>query len=92
MDIDEPNRQNAYLIEKNQLLSTRVNELEAMVEQKDERIAELEAEVEDLSAELSAQSEEDTRGQGQRTSGTEDNSDNTSLLGRTRRLFSGNSE
>ncbi|MFC7205265.1 hypothetical protein ACFQJC_17280 [Haloferax namakaokahaiae] len=92
LDTDEPDRQSAYLVEKNQLLSTRVNELEATIEQKDERIAELESQVENLSAELSARSDEDNPEQGQRTSGTEDNSDNTSLLGRTRRLFSGNSE
>ncbi|KTG18030.1 hypothetical protein AUR66_18445 [Haloferax profundi] len=92
VDTAEPDRQSAYLIEKNQLLSTRVSELEATIEQKDERIAELEAKVEVLTAEPSGQSDEDDRGQGQRTGGTEDNSDNTSLLGRTRRLFSGNSE
>ncbi|WP_049969039.1 phage NrS-1 polymerase family protein [Haloferax prahovense] len=90
--IDEPNRQNAYLIEKNQLLSTRVSELEATIKQKDERIAELESQLEDLSAEPSAGSGEDNREQEQRTSGSEDNSDNTSLLGRTRRLFSENSK
>ncbi|WP_058567797.1 phage NrS-1 polymerase family protein [Haloferax marisrubri] len=92
LDIDEPNRQNAYLVEKNQLLSTRVSELEATIKQKDERIAELESQLEDLVADPSGQSDEDDRGQGQRTGGTEDNSDNTSLLSRTRRLFSGNSE
>ncbi|WEL28133.1 phage NrS-1 polymerase family protein [Haloferax volcanii] len=92
VDIDEPNRQNAYLIEKNQLLSTRVSELEATIEQKDERIEALERQVEDLSAEPSARSDEDSREQGHQTSGSEDNSDNASLLGRTRRLFSGNSE
>ncbi|QOS13391.1 uncharacterized protein HfgLR_20755 (plasmid) [Haloferax gibbonsii] len=92
VDTDEPDRRNAYLVEKNQLLSTRVSELEATIEQKDERIAELERQVEDLVAEPSGQSDEDDREQGQRTSSTKDNSDNTSLLGRTRRLFSGNSE
>ncbi|WP_042661976.1 hypothetical protein [Haloferax sp. ATB1] len=92
VDTDEPDRQNTYLLEKNQLLSTRVNELEATIEQKDERIAELERQIEDLSVEPSAGSGEDNREQGQRTGGTEDNSDNTSLLNRTRRLFSGNSE
>ncbi|ELZ68779.1 hypothetical protein C457_10976 [Haloferax prahovense DSM 18310] len=92
VDTDEPDRRNAYLIEKNQLLSTRVSELETMIEHKDERISELEAKVEDLSAELSARSDEGDREQGQQTGGTKDNSDNTSLLSRTRRLFSGNSE
>ncbi|KTG30225.1 phage NrS-1 polymerase family protein, partial [Haloferax profundi] len=57
VDTDEPNRQNAYLIEKNQLLSTRVSELEATIEQKDERIEELESQVEGLSADLSARSD-----------------------------------
>ncbi|MDS0243750.1 MULTISPECIES: hypothetical protein [unclassified Haloferax] len=92
VDTDEPNRQNAYLLEKNQLLSTRVSELEVTIEQKNERIEALERQVEDLSAEPSGQSDEDGRGQGQRTGGTEDKSDKTSLLGRTRRLLSGNSE
>ncbi|RDZ39560.1 hypothetical protein C5B91_19430 [Haloferax sp. Atlit-10N] len=89
---DEPDRQNAYLLEKNQLLSTRVSELEVTIEQKNERIAALERQVEDLSAEPSARSDEDGRGQGHQSSGSEDNSDNTSLPSRTRRLFSGNSE
>ncbi|WP_396613995.1 hypothetical protein ACH9L7_19550 (plasmid) [Haloferax sp. S1W] len=92
VDTDEPGRRNAYLLEKNQLLSTRVSELEATIEQKDERIAELESQVKDLSAEPSGQSDEDDRGQGHQSNASEDNSDNTSLLGRTRRLFSGNSE
>ncbi|MFC7130576.1 hypothetical protein [Haloferax chudinovii] len=92
VDTDGPGRRNAYLVEKNQLLSTRVSELEATIKQKDERIAELESQLEDLVADPSGQSDEDDRGQGQRTGGTEDKSDKTSLLGRTRRLFSGNSE
>ncbi|WP_449271634.1 phage NrS-1 polymerase family protein, partial [Haloferax profundi] len=92
VDIDEPDRRNAYLVEKNQLLSTRVSELEATIEQKDERIAALESQIEVLSAELSGQNSEDSREQGHQTSGSEDNSDNKSLLSRTRRLFSGNSE
>ncbi|ELZ68542.1 hypothetical protein C457_11076 [Haloferax prahovense DSM 18310] len=75
VDTDEPGRRNAYLLEKNQLLSTRVSELEATIEQKDERIAALERQVEDLSAEPSGQSDEDDREQGQRTGGTEDNSE-----------------
>lgn len=55
---DEPAQNHAYLVEKNRLLSDRVDDLEATLEEKDERIAELEATNEALRETLSDYQEE----------------------------------
>ena len=47
-----PNRNRAYLVEKNRLLTDRVDKLEATLEQKTERIEQLETTIEDLKTEL----------------------------------------
>ncbi|SEU14672.1 hypothetical protein [Natrinema hispanicum] len=53
-----PNRNRAYLVEKNRLLTDRVDELEATLEQKTERIEQLEATIEDLKTELAERNRE----------------------------------
>ena len=57
-DRDEPAKNHAYLVEKNRLLSDRVDGLESTLEVKDERIAELEATNEALREQLSDYQEE----------------------------------
>ncbi|RDZ51306.1 hypothetical protein C5C07_17050 [Haloferax sp. Atlit-4N] len=91
VDTDELNRQNAYLIEKNQLLSIRVSELKVTIEQKNERIAALEAEVERLSDRPSVRGDANNDGKHSPRE-LEDDSVKTSLLDRTKRLFGGNTE
>ncbi|WP_226483283.1 hypothetical protein [Natrinema amylolyticum] len=49
---DEPAQNHAYLVEKNRLLTDRVDELEATLEEKDERIADLEEATEALREQL----------------------------------------
>ena len=49
---DEPAQNHAYLAEKNRLLTDRVDELEATLEEKDERIVDLEATTEALREQL----------------------------------------
>ncbi|GAB7121021.1 phage NrS-1 polymerase family protein [Natrinema pallidum] len=49
---DEPAENHAYLVEKNRLLTDRVDDLEAALEEKDERIADLEATNEALREQL----------------------------------------
>ncbi|RDI69553.1 phage NrS-1 polymerase family protein [Halopelagius longus] len=51
---DESDRTHAYLVEKNRLLTERVDELEARLERKNERIDTLEAELEKLTDERAA--------------------------------------
>ncbi|WP_254533518.1 hypothetical protein [Natrinema gelatinilyticum] len=51
---DETKQNHAYLVEKNRLLRDRINDLEATVEKKEERITELEEEIEQLKVDLAA--------------------------------------
>jgi putative DNA primase/helicase len=82
---DEADRSRAYLAEKNRLLSKRVDELEATLEQKTERIETLETEIERLTDELAArdggteQSHEEDSGTAIETG---DDSEPASLLSR----------
>ena len=55
---DEPAQNHAYLVEKNRLLSDRVDDLEATLEEKDDHIAELETTNEALREQLSDYQEE----------------------------------
>ncbi|MFD1565779.1 hypothetical protein ACFR99_19835 [Haloarchaeobius amylolyticus] len=78
-----PNR--AYLVEKNRLLTDRVDELEATLEQKTERIEQLEATIEDLKTELAERDQEieQTREeQAETTSDCDTASETASLWGR----------
>jgi primase-polymerase (primpol)-like protein len=91
---DESERSRAYLTEKNRLLAERVDELEATLEHKTERIETLEAEIERLKQELAARDPEagkplDEQAGTARESGNE--SETTSVWGRTKRLFDGGS-
>ncbi|MFA9417945.1 hypothetical protein [Natrinema sp. HArc-T2] len=54
----ERNRNRAYLVEKNRLLTDRVDELETTLEQKNERIEQLEATIDDLKTELAERDRE----------------------------------
>ncbi|MFC7074511.1 hypothetical protein ACFQJ7_10985 [Halovenus rubra] len=86
-------RSRAYLAEKNQILSNRVDELEATLTEKTERIDALEAEVKRLTDELSTRGqEEEEECQGEHAATTSENSsesESSSLLGR---LFGGRSK
>ena len=63
-DRDEPAQNHAYLVEKNRLLSDRVDGLEATLEEKDDHIAELETTNEALRDQLSDYQEELERREG----------------------------
>ena len=92
---DESGRSHAYLTEKNRLLTDRVDELEATLKQKNERIDTLEAEVERLKAELADRDRETDRTHEERVvdGGADDEeSEATSVWGRTKRLFGSGSE
>lgn len=85
---------NAYLTEKNQLLTERVTEQESTLEQKNKRIETLEAEIERLTDKLSG----DDGGEGhlrrsQSDTQCEDKeAETTSLWSRTKQLFGSESE
>jgi len=84
-------RSRAYLAEKNQILSDRVDELEATLTEKTERIDALEAEVKRLTDELATRGQEEEC-QGEHAATTSENSsesESSSLLGR---LFGGRSK
>jgi len=84
-------RSRAYLAEKNQILSERVDELEATLTEKTERIDALEAEVKRLTDELATRGQEEEC-QGEHAATTSENSsesESSSLLGR---LFGGRSK
>ncbi|QFU84487.1 phage NrS-1 polymerase family protein [Natronorubrum aibiense] len=79
------NRNRAYLVEKNRLLTDRVDELETTLEQKNERIDRLEATIEDLKTELAERDREikQTREeQAETTSDCDTASETASLWGR----------
>jgi len=88
----ETDRSRAYLAEKNRLLSKRVDELEATLEQKTERIETLETEIERLTDEFAARDQETAQSH-EEDSGTAietgDDSDPSSIL---HRFFGGRSE
>lgn len=89
---DDTERSRSYLTEKNRLLAERVDELEATLEHKTERIETLEAEIERLKQELAARDRETGQSQDDQagTSGESgDESETTSVWGRTKRLFDG---
>ncbi|WP_276302545.1 hypothetical protein [Halorussus lipolyticus] len=93
---DGSKRSQAYLTEKNRLLTERVEELETLLEWKNERIEELEAEVERLTIELTERDqatdqthEEPVVGGGNRD---DEESQSESVWGRTKRLFGNDSE
>jgi len=91
---DDSERSRAYLAEKNQLLAERVDELEATLEQKTERIETLEAEIERLEQELAAHDRETEQSHDEEagTAGENcDESETTSVWGRTKQLFDGGS-
>ncbi|SFL66954.1 hypothetical protein SAMN04487950_4544 [Halogranum rubrum] len=83
-------RSRAYLVEKNRLLRERVNTLEATLEERDERIDELETEVARLTdADAVQPRQSDAVNDDRRTEATDDDAESeaTSLWGRTKRLF-----
>ncbi|QCS44725.1 hypothetical protein [Natrinema versiforme] len=87
---DESVQNHAYLVEKNRLLTNRVDELEAALERKNERIDTLEAEIERLTAELVDHDQETDRSRETNAvdgGADEDESETTSVWGRTKRLF-----
>jgi len=91
-DQSERTQNRAYLVEKNRLLTDRVDELEATLEQKTERIEQLEATIEDLKTELVERDQEieQTREeQAEMTSNCDTASETASLW---RRLFGDSSK
>ncbi len=94
-DRDESKRSETYLTEKNPLLAERVEEIETLLEWKNERIEELEAEVERLRAELAEREQAtDQTHEKQDVSASPDGeeSQSESVWGRTKRLFGNDSE
>jgi primase-polymerase (primpol)-like protein len=92
---DESKRSQAYLTEKNRLLSERVEELETLLEWKNERIEELETEVEQLTAELTERDQPTNQTyeeQAVDANPDEGESQSESVWGRTKRLFGNDSE
>lgn len=92
---DASERSRAYLTEKNRLLSERVDELEAMLEQKTERIDTLEAEIERLTDELAARNHATEQAQDDHIIPSNDGnekSETPSVWGRTKQLFGRRSE
>ncbi|WP_226043281.1 hypothetical protein [Natrinema sp. DC36] len=84
-DDSEQNRNHAYLVEKNRLLTDRVDELEATLEQKTERIDRLETTIEDLRTELSERNREIEQAREEQAGTTSDcdtASETSSLWGR----------
>ncbi|WP_049915135.1 phage NrS-1 polymerase family protein [Natrialba taiwanensis] len=90
-DRDEPAKNHAYLVEKNRLLSDRVDDLEATLKEKDDRIDELEATNELLREQLRdcqetlERREQTSNPEMDETSADEDNS----IWGRVRRFAGG---
>ncbi|WP_135855167.1 phage NrS-1 polymerase family protein [Halorussus salinus] len=83
-------RSQAYLTEKNRLLAERVEELETLLEWKNDRIDKLEAEVEQLTDELAERQQATNQtheGQGVAGSPDDGESQSESVWGRTKRLF-----
>ena len=92
---DESGRSHAYLTEKNRLLTERVDELEATLAEKIDRIDTLEAEIERLTEELAGRDQEPGDPQEATTvdSGEGDNeSETASVWSRTKRFFESNSK
>jgi primase-polymerase (primpol)-like protein len=91
-DKSDRKQNRAYLIEKNRLLTDRVDELEATLEQKTERIEQLEATIENLKTELAERDrviEQTQEKQAETTSDCDTASETSSLWGR---LFGGSSK
>ncbi|WP_254525987.1 hypothetical protein [Natrinema caseinilyticum] len=87
---DETKQNHAYLVEKNRLLKDRINDLEATVERKTERITELEEEIERLKVELEDSNRDTDASPGERAVTPKEGkheSKATSVWGRTKRLF-----
>jgi primase-polymerase (primpol)-like protein len=89
---DDTDRSRAYLAEKNRLLTERVDELEAMLEQKTERINTLEAEIERLTDEFTARDREIEQPHEEETSTVRENSGESEESSMLSRFFSGRSE
>ncbi|ELY76110.1 hypothetical protein C488_08487 [Natrinema pellirubrum DSM 15624] len=91
-DESERNRNRAYLVEKNRLLTDRIDELETTLEQKNERIDCLEATIDDLKAELAERDREieQTREEQAGTTSNCDTASETASL--WRRLFGDSSK
>ena len=89
---DDADRSRAYLAEKNRLLTERVDELEAMLEQKTERINTLEAEIERLTDEFTARDQEIEQPYEEETNTARENSGESEESSMLSRFFSGRSE
>ena len=89
---DGADRSRAYLAEKNRLLSERVDELEAMLEQKTERIDTLEAEIERLTDEFTARDQEIEQPYEEETNTARENSGESEESSMLSRFFSGRFE
>jgi len=89
---DDADRSRAYLAEKNRLLSERVDELEATLEQKTKRIDTLEAEIERLTDEPAARDRETEQPHEEETSTARENSSESAESSMLSRFFSGRSK
>jgi len=89
---DASERSRAYLTEKNRLLSERVNELEATLEQKTDWINTLEAKIERLTDELAARGRETEQPQDEQAATANESDDGSATRSVWGRLFGGRSE
>ncbi|WP_254533436.1 hypothetical protein [Natrinema gelatinilyticum] len=87
---DETNQNHAYLVEKNRLLTDRIDDLEATVERKNERITELEKEIKRFKVELADSNRDTDASLGERAVTPKEGKNEskvTSMWGKTKRLF-----
>ncbi|WP_323174739.1 hypothetical protein [Natrialba sp. PRR66] len=92
---NESSRNHAYLAEKNRLLTDRVDELEATLKRKNERIDQLETKLEDLKAARADRDREKRRtnkAQAANTDEADEAPESASAWSRTKRLFGSRSE
>ena len=89
---DDADRSRAYLAEKNRLLTKRVDELHATLEQKTERIETLETEIERLIDELAARDRETEQSHEEESGTARETGDDSGPSSMLSRFFSGRSE
>lgn len=85
----------AYLAEKNRLLTDRVDDLEARLEQKNERIDRFEAKIADPQTELESRDRERRRTSNEQTGNTDESdtvSETATMWSRTKQLFGSDQE
>jgi len=91
-DDEDPERSRAYLIEKNRLLTERVDELETLLAQKDERIETLETALAELADDHAVRNQTAEQSQDAQTDTTSDSNGETAPASLWERILSRRSE